>query len=118
MIKDTIKNIEDRFDSLVSHPVMKSAMVINPQNWPDGEALQDYGDEEVEQIYSAYKKPLEARHVDLNHCKVQWTELKNHISRKRRAEKETKQSTTQTITNFHEMWSSILLIVFTIFYNW
>ena len=41
--KLTIINTEDRFVILISHPVMKSALIVNPQSWTDDEALQDYG---------------------------------------------------------------------------
>ena len=36
---------------MLSHPVIKSVSVMNPQNWPDGETLHDYGDIEIETIY-------------------------------------------------------------------
>ena len=61
VISETIKNIEERFDDMLSHPVIKSVSVMNPQNWPDGEALHDYGDIEIETIYTAFGKLLQNR---------------------------------------------------------
>ena len=41
--KLTIINTEDRFVILISCLVINSALIVNPQSWTDGEALQDYG---------------------------------------------------------------------------
>ena len=124
VIEDTITKTEEQFDSLINHTVIKAATVMNPHNWP-GDALQDYGDQEIEQLYNAFQEPLKARHVDLHKCTVQWTDLKKHISRKRKAERETKRKGDQkqskckrkksskndedkhsdSYLHYHEMWS-------------
>ena len=76
VINGTVKNIEERFDSLSNNNVLKSAIVFNPQNWPEGEALNFYGDQEVQCIYDVYQQPLKARYVYLTQCEIQWTEIK------------------------------------------
>ena len=71
VINGTVKNIEERFDSLSNNNVLKSAIVFNPQNWPEGEALNFYGDQEVQCIYDVYQQPLKARYVYLTQCEIQ-----------------------------------------------
>ena len=82
IINETIQNIEDRFESFVSHKVIQAAYIINPKNWPtDADLLESYGDEQLEDIFAHYKPLLEARHVDLSIAKMQWSELKQYVRR-------------------------------------
>ena len=78
IVKATITHTDDIFDSLINHIVIKSAAVLNPQNWPDADTLERYGMSEVEQLYSPFETPLQARNVEVSACQVQWTELKTH----------------------------------------
>ena len=77
IVKAAITHTDDRINSL--HIVIKSAAVLNPQNWPDADTLERYGMSEIEQLYSAFETPLQARNVEVSACQVQWTELKTHI---------------------------------------
>ena len=80
IVKATITHTDDRFNSL--HRVIKSAAVLNPQNWPDADTLERYGMSEIEQLYSAFETPLQAPNVEVSAFQVQWTELKTHIKKK------------------------------------
>ena len=78
--------------------------------------MHDYGDIEIETIYTAFGKLLQNRNIDLETCKVQWTELKQHIVKKRRAElqtasrKVTKKQNRKTSPYFqyHDLWTTII----------
>ena len=97
VINGTVKTTEERFDSLSNNNVLKSAIVFNPQNWPKGEALNFYGDQEVQCIYDVYQQPLKARHVYLTQCEIQWTEIKRHTSRKKKIQMKLKLKVKRTL---------------------
>ena len=60
IVEATIKNTDERFDSLTKHTVIKSAAVMNHQNWPDRDVLKDYGDTDILNLFNAFQEPLKA----------------------------------------------------------
>ncbi len=91
IIDDTLKHINDRFESLEKNKIIQAAGIVNTQNWPSGgEALAVYGDEEVEVLFNHFEGPLKKRHVDINSTKVQWSELKVFVTRHMQLEKTAK----------------------------
>ena len=50
--------------SLTKNTVIKSAAVMNTQNWPDEDALNEYGDTDILNLFNIFQKPLEARSVE------------------------------------------------------
>ena len=118
VLDDTLDNLDGRFNSFVTNNVIQAAAIVNPQNWPDdGDALDDYGEAEIGELYHHFRSPLESRHVVLESCKVQWMELKHFIARRRRLEKQVKTkkapsnkrpSSASSFLHVHDMWSTIL----------
>ncbi|KAJ8017475.1 hypothetical protein HOLleu_45094 [Holothuria leucospilota] len=108
VIDETVKNIDDRFESFTNHKVIRAAAIINPHNWPTDNEIDAYGDEQLTDIFNHYQSILEARHVNLSAAKLQWLELKRLILRKKRRWKidcENKEDGESTTT---EMWASVL----------
>ncbi|KAJ8032996.1 hypothetical protein HOLleu_23107 [Holothuria leucospilota] len=83
VIDETVKNIDDRFESFTNHKVIRAAAIINPHNWPTDNEIDAYGDEQLTDIFNHYQSILEARHVNLSAAKLQWLELKRLILRKK-----------------------------------
>ena len=117
VINNSINKIDERFNSLVNNRVVQAAKIINPQNWPeDPESLEDYGDEEIECLYTAFQKPLQTRQVEnVDICKVHWNDFKQYISRRRKNEKSDKHKPAtssakvkSTAESYHDMWTDIL----------
>ena len=88
IVDGTIQNIDERFGSLVDNDIIKAAAIANVHNWPsEAEALNEYGEDEVEKLYMHFEGPLKRRNIDLNRAKVKWIELKTQVARKRKLEK-------------------------------
>ena len=88
VLDDTMINLNDRFGAFINHEVIQASVIINLQNWPHEAAdLEDYGEAELEKIYKHFRSLFESRNVDLETCKVQWTDLKRFVSRRRKQEK-------------------------------
>ncbi|XP_072044905.1 zinc finger protein 862-like [Amphiura filiformis] len=118
IVDGTIQNIDERFGSLVDNDIIKAAAIANVHNWPsEAQALNEYGEDEVEKLYMHFEGPLKRQNIDLNQAKVQWIELKTRVARKRKLEKtaaanaqaqQKKQKSTKPKSSSMQIWEDIL----------
>lgn len=40
----------------MENKIVKTATIANPQNWPVGTALETYGEQEVDELYTHFKE--------------------------------------------------------------
>ena len=82
--EETIEALSDRmkerFDPLLEHEILSATCVFDHSEWPrDGDALNSFGNEQVEKLLKHFEKPLLACDVDIERAAVDWIRMKTHI---------------------------------------
>ena len=88
IVEETKRHIDERFKSLIDNKIVKAASIANVHNWPEESELLDVYGEEVDELFTHFKEPLEKRHIDSNRAKVQWIDLKKFVTRHRKLQKD------------------------------
>ena len=82
VVRETLQNIDKRFESFIQDPVVASFRMFDPQNWPhDPQSLETYGEENIQLLYHYFSVILEKKGYDAQEAALEWIDLKKHIRR-------------------------------------